>query len=411
MVPSVPSEALLARLVDPEFHERGEARELLGRLRRERPLWWCPEPDGPGFWSVLRYRDIVAVSKNPRLFSSARQWGGHRLWDEATKDVYQGGEPSMLSMDPPEHGVYRGVTAPGFTAERLRSMEAGIRARTRALLDAIARQGECDLVSAVAAPLPNLTLAELLGVPQEDAPRLLEWSNVLVGEDDPDLRRSEAHLRQCMGDVAAYALKQWRERLRRPGNDLVSLLTQTEVDGDVMPVPRYFAVFALFLIAGNETVRNSISGGMLALMQHPAQRRKLLEDPSLIPQAVKEIVRWVSPALHMRRTATEDTELAGQRIARGDKVVLWYVSGNFDEEVFDAPERFEVARAGPGHLGFGYGTHFCQGARLAELQLTVLLQELLPRFPDMELSGPIRRIRSNFVHGLKTLPVRFTPER
>jgi cytochrome P450 len=290
-------------------------------------------------------------------------------------------------------------------------MEASIRARATALLDAIAPQGECEFVSSVAAPLPTQVLAELLGVPQEDAPRLLEWSNVFVGEDDSGLRRSDAHARQCVTEVAAYALKLWRERLRRPGNDLVSMLTQTEVNGEVMTVPRYFATFSMFLVAGNETVRNSIAGGLLALMQHPEQRRKLVENPALIPQAVKEIVRWVSPALHMRRTATEDTELAGQRIAKGDKVVLWYLSGNFDEEVFDEPGRFEVTRSGPVHLGFGHGPHFCQGARLAELQLTVLFQELLRRFPDMEPSGPVRRVRSNFIHGLKALPVRFTPQR
>ncbi len=178
-----------------------------------------------------------------------------------------------------------------------------------------------------------------------------------------------------------------------------------------MSVPRYFATFFLLVIAGNESVRNSISGGLLALSRHPEQRRRLVEDPSLIPQAVKEIVRWVSPFLHMRRTATEDTELAGQRIARGDKVVLWYLSGNFDEEVFERPECFDVTRSGPQHVAFGQGQHYCLGWRLAELQLTVLFQELLRRFPDMEPCGPVRRVRSNFVNGIKEMPVRFTPER
>ncbi len=409
---AAPPESLQADLADPDLHERDEARALFTRLRRQRPIWWSPGPDGRGFWSVMRYRDIVAVSKNPRLFSSARQWGGHRLRDEESTEIFQGVEASMLSMDPPEHGAYRGMVAPAFTPERVRHMEARIRGRVTALLDAIAPKGECDFVAAVANQLPIQVLAEMMGVPEEDGPRLLEWSNVFVGEDDPELRGSEEHVRQCVTDVAAYALKLWRERLRRPGNDLISMLVGTEVDGEVMSVPRYFSTFSLFLVAGNETVRNSIAGGLLALMQHPEQRRKLVEDPSLIPLAVKEVVRWVSPALHMRRTATEDTELAGQRIAKGDKVLLWYLSGNYDEEVFDGPERFDVTRAGqPAHLGFGHGPHFCQGARLAELQLTVLFQELLRRFPDMAPCGPIRRARSNFVRSLKTLPVRFTPER
>jgi linalool 8-monooxygenase len=398
-------------LSDPGLHERGEARELFARLRRERPVWWSPGPDGRGFWSVLRYRDIVTVSKNPRLFSSARQWGGHRLHDETATELFQGVEASMLSMDPPEHGVYRGMVMPAFGAERLRSLEGRVRARVTALLDAIADRGECDFVPAMAAPLPIQVLGELLGVPEEDGPRLLEWSNAFIGEDDPELRRSEAHVRQCVTEVGAYALKLWRERLRRPGEDLVSMMVRAEVDGEGLTLPRYFAAFSLLLIAGNETVRSAIAGGLLALLEHPEQRRKLVEAPELIPQAVKEMVRWVSPVLHMRRTATEDTELAGQRIARGERVVLWYVSGNFDEEVFDQPERFEVARTSSSQLGFGHGPHFCVGTRLAELQLTVLFQELLRRFPDMELSGPARRTRSNFVNGLKALPVRFAPER
>jgi linalool 8-monooxygenase len=291
-----------ADLADPALHERGEARELFARLRRERPLGWSLGPDGRGFWSVLRHRDILTVSKNPRLFSSARSWGGHRLHDEAATELFQGVEASMLSMDPPEHGVYRGMVVPAFAPERLRSLEARVRARVTALLDGVASQGECDFVAAVAAPLPIQVLGELLGVPEEDSPRLLEWSNAFIGEDDPELRGSEEHVRQCSAQVAAYALKLWRERLRRPGEDLVSMLVRAEVDGEGLTLPRYFAAFSLLLIAGNETVRGAISGGLLALMQHPEQRRKMVEAPELIPQAVKELVRWVSPVLHMRRT-------------------------------------------------------------------------------------------------------------
>ncbi|KFA91622.1 cytochrome P450 [Archangium violaceum] len=405
------TEALGIDLADPRHYEHDAARDLFARLRGERPIWWSPQADGRGFWSVLRYRDIVTVSKNPRLFSSARSLGGHRIHDETEVEITQGLEASMLSMDPPEHNTYRGMVSPAFTAERIRRLEASIRARVTALLDRIAPSGGCEFVSSVAAELPIQVIAELLGVPQEDRLRLFEWSNALVGEDDPDMRRSEEHIRQCTKDMGAYALKLWRERLRRPGDDLVSMLVGTEADGEGMSVPRYFATFFLLVIAGNESVRNTLSGGLLALSRYPEQRRKLVEQPALIPQAVKELVRWVSPFLHMRRTATEDTELAGQRIARGDKVVLWYLSANFDEEVFEQPERFDVTRAGPQHLSFGQGQHFCLGWRLAELQLTVLFQELLRRFPDMEPHGPVRRVRSNFVRGIKELPVRFTPER
>ena len=382
---------------------------MLARLRQGPRVCWSPEPRGGGFWSVLRYRDIVTVSKNPRLFSSSRLLGGHRIHDEAAEEITRELEASMLSMDPPEHNTYRAMVTPAFTAERIRAMEGRIRARVSGLLDRIAHRGECEFISDVAAELPIQVIAELLGVPPEDGLRLFEWSNALIGEDDPDMRKSSEHIRQCMKEMGAYALKLWRERLRRPGEDLVSMLVNTEIHGEAMSVPRYFATFFLLVIAGNESVRNSISGGLLALSQHPGERQRLLDNPALISQAAREIVRWVSPFLHMRRTATEDTELAGQRIAKGDKVVLWYLSGNFDEEVFEQPERFDVTRSGPQHLGFGQGQHYCMGVRLAELQLTVLFQELLRRFPDMEPVGPVRRVRSNFVHGIKQMPVRFTP--
>lgn len=403
------TESLGIDLADPGLYERDGGRECFARLRREHPVWWSPEQNGRGFWSVLRYRDIAAVSRNPKLFSSARHAGGHRLYDEADAELTRGLEATMLSMDPPEHNAYRGMVTPAFTSERIRGMEAGIRARVTAILDAIAPLGECDFVSSVAAELPIQVIAELFGVPQEDRLRLFEWSNALIGEDDPDLRKSAEHIQRCTQEMGAYALKLWRERLRRPGDDLVSMLVAA--DDEMMSLPRYFATFFLLVIAGNESVRNSISGGLVALSQHPEQRQRLIAEPALILQAAKEIVRWVSPFLHMRRTATEDTELSGQRIAKGDKVVLWYLSGNFDDEAFEHPERFDVARSGPPHLGFGHGQHYCLGWRLAELQLTVLLQELLRRLPDIAPSGPVRRVRSNFVNGIKALPVRFTPER
>lgn len=400
-------------LANPELYERSEAHALFARLRKERPITWSVGPDGRGFWSVLRYPDITAVAKNPRLFSSSWYLGGHRLHDEANAELLRGPGPTLLTLDPPEHGAYRGLISPGFTAERIRGLEASIRARVTELLDRIARRGECEFVSSVSAELPIQVLAELLGVPPEDRLRLFEWSNALIGESDPDLRKPGEYIHQCLKEMGAYAQKLWRERLRRPGEDLVSMLVHTELPGtgDVISIQAYYATFCTLVVAGNESVRNSIAGGLVALSQHPEQRQRLLDNPALIPQAVKEIVRWVSPFLHFCRTATEDTELAGQHIAKGDTVVLWYVSGNRDETVFDQPERFDVTRAGQSHLGFGLGIHHCIGWRLAELQLTVMFQELLRRFPDMEPSGPIRRVRSNFVNGIKEMPVRFTPER
>lgn len=396
-----------AEIGDPAVYERGEGRALFAHLRKAGPVWWTPHPSG-GFWSVLRHKDIVAVSKNPRVFSSARVWGGHRIADETETEITKGLEASMLSMDPPEHNAYRAMVAPAFAHERIRALEDNVRARVTTILDAIAPRGACEYITSVAADLPIQVIAALLGAPQEDRRKLFEWSNALIGEDDPDMRKTPDYVRTSAKAMGDYALKLWRARLRKPGDDIVSMLVQTEVDGEPMSIPRYFNTFFLLVIAGNESVRNSISGGLLALAEHPAQKRRLLDDPSLIPLAAKEIVRWVSPFLHMRRTATEDTEIAGQRIAKGDKVVIWYLSGNFDEDAFHEPERFDVGRKGELQLGFGIGQHYCLGWRLAELQLTILLQQLLARFPDLEPSGPARRVRSNFVNGIKELPVRFT---
>ena len=393
-------------LRDPAVYERGEARAMFARLRAEAPVWWTPEPSGKGFWSVLRYADIQDVSRSPDRFSSARHWGGHRIHDEGDAEITKSLEASMLSMDPPEHAGHRALVTPAFTSGNVNALEVSIRERVRALLDRLGANETCDFVSTVAAELPIQVVAELMGVPQEDRLRLFEWSNALVGEDDPDMRASPEHVRRCMEEMGRYSLKLWRERLRRPKADIVSMLVHGAPGGEGMSVQAYFATFFLLVIAGNESVRNSISGGLLLLAEHPEQRRRLLGDPSLFSTAVKEIVRCVSPFLHMRRTATCDTRIGGQAIQKGDKVVVWYLSGNFDEAVFDDPERFDVGRRGPPQIGFGFGQHFCLGFRLAELQLRVLFEELLLRFPEIEPSGPARRVRSNFVNGIKSLPVR-----
>ena len=214
--------------------------------------------------------------------------------------------------------------------------------------------------------------------------------------------------------MAGYAAGLWQQRLEKPGEDLISMLAHSKPGGEAMNFPTYIGTFILLVVAGNETTRNSISGGLLALSENPQERQKLLDDPALIPSAVQEIVRWVSPVLHMRRTATADTEIRGQKIRQGDKVVMWYASANRDDEAFDDPYRFDVTRYTrpdvPTQLGFGAGQHFCLGSRLAELQLKVLFEELLKRFPDIHVSGPVRRLRSNFISGIKEMPVRYTPE-
>ena len=395
---------------DPDLYGEGFPHELFTRVRREDPVHWSREAGGRGFWCITRYDDIVAISKNPRLFSSAREHGGHRMFDENVVGVAGVGaeetEAPMISMDPPEHNRYRRLVSPGFTTPRLQGLETRIRERVHTILDRLGDRKECEFVSEVAAELPIQVLAELLDVPQEDRLKLFDWSNSLIAEDDPELRKSPETTAADVQAMAEYAARLWDKRLEKPGNDLISMLVYSKIDGEVMSKERYLGTFILLVAAGNETTRNSISGGLITLARFPEERRKLADDPASLETGAAEIVRYVSPILHMRRTAVADTELRGKTIRAGDKVILWYSSANRDEAVFTDPFRFDVTRAEPGHLGFGIGQHYCLGARLAELQLRIFFGEFLRRYPNAEPSGPIRRMRSNFVAGIKEMPVR-----
>jgi len=395
---------------NPDLYLRGTPHQLFTRLRHENPVHWNAEKDGRGFWSITKYDDITAISKNPRLFSSAREHGGHRMFDENVVGVAGVGaeetDAPMISMDPPEHNRYRRLVSPGFTTPRLQAIEDRVRGRVIAILDRLGGKRECEFVTEAAAELPIQVLAELLDVPQEDRLKLFDWSNSLIAEDDPELRKSPEVTAADMKAMAAYAARLWDERSARPGNDLISMLVHSKVDGETMTKERYLGTFILLVAAGNETTRNSISGGLITLAEFPAERQKLLDDPALLATAANEIVRYVSPILHMRRTAVADTELRGKQIRAGDKVILWYASANRDDDVFTDPFRFDVTRSEqPGHLGFGIGQHYCLGARLAELQLRIFFGEFLRRYPNAHPAGPIRRMRSNFVAGIKEMPV------
>ena len=316
----------------------------------------------------------------------------------------------MIAMDPPDHNAHRRMVAPGFTPQKLDDLTPRIRRRCVEIFDRIASQNQCEFVSSIAAELPIQMLAELLGVEQDRRHDLFNWSNIIIGADDPDIATSRDHVITAFTDMINYAVELHAERLESPGPDLLSMLVHTEVDGKPMDMADYISAFILLVVAGNETTRNSISGGILALSRHPEQRQKLLDDRSLIPNAVNEIVRWVAPVVYMRRTALEDVELAGKQIRKGDKLALWYMSGNRDEDKWDDPFRFDITRDGPRHLSFGYGQHLCIGWRLAEIQLTVVLEELLERFPDMTVDGEVDRLRSNFLNSIKRMNVTYTAE-
>ncbi|MFN2641533.1 MAG: cytochrome P450, partial [Actinomycetota bacterium] len=278
--------------------------------------------------------------------------------------------------------------------------------------DAVATKGECDFVTEVSAELPLQVIAELLGVPHEERHKVFTWSNTMIGLEDPEYGTSMEGARTAALEMFAYAGELAAERKAEKRDDLVSILAHAEVDGETMSEMELAVFFLLLAVAGNETTRNLISGGMLALFEHPEEREKLRDDPSLFAPAVEEMLRYVTPVMHFRRTATCDTEIGEQKIAAGDKVLLWYISANRDEAKFPEPHSFKVDRTPNEHLAFGGGgPHFCLGFSLAQLEIKCMFEELLTRLPDMELAGPVSHMRSNFINGIKHMPVKFTPER
>ena len=398
-------------LGDATHYEKGFPHELYTELRRTMPVCWSEEDNGPGFWSLLRYEDISNAGKNPTVFSSASENGGHRIFDEQQAGVAGSGAESpigipFLSRDPPKHVQQRLALMPAIATARLAEMEARIRVRITALFEPVKAGTSFDVVKALSAPIPIQTLAELLDAPAGSETKLVEWTNALIGEDDPEFRRSPEYMGQVIGELMAFGAGLREARLGSSGSDIIRLISR-EKDGTEVPQKDFFANLILVLVGGNETTRNSLSGGLLAFTQFPEQWKKLVADPKLIPSAVNEIVRWVSPVMHMRRTAMQDVEIGGQKIAKGSKVLLWYPSANRDESVWANPFEFDITRPMQRHLGFGVGQHVCVGSRLAELQIRVFLEELLKRFGSIELTGPVPRIRSNFIHGIKTLPMRF----
>ena len=397
-------------LKDPDLYVDRAPHEVFARLRREEPVYWNPEADGAGFWALTRHADIVEVSRQPELFSSAHENGGHRIFNENEVGLTNAGEMAIgapfISRDPPGHSAYRKFVMPALTPGRLEGIEARISERCAALVEALPLDTPIDLVPLLSAPLPLLTLADLLDVPHETWPKLYDWTNAFVGEDDPEFRRSPETMAATLEAFFAFARELFDRRRAEPGSDIASLLANAAPDGAPVPFSEFVANLILVLVGGNETTRNSLSHTMAAFAADPAQWDWIREDPDRLKTAVREMVRHASPVMHMRRTATADTEIAGRRIARGDKVVLWYISGNRDEAVFDAPDHFDLARANVPHIGFGTGQHVCVGWRLAELQLRVAFGHLAARVARFEAIAPPRRLRSNFINGLKSLEMR-----
>ena len=397
-------------LTDKDVFVKDVPHDWFAALRREAPVYWHPEPDGgPGFWCVTRYDDVVAVNRDNQTFSSAR--AAVFIWDLPPEDLEQQ-RLMMLNMDPPMHTRYRRLVNKGFTPRMIDELEQTIRRRTRAILDRVAPRGECDFVVDVAAELPLQVIADILGVPQTDRHKMFDWSNRMIGSEDPEYGVSQEQAQEASMELFAYAAKLAEDkRAQDPrGADLISVLSEAEVEGEQLTQLEIDLFFMLLTVAGNETTRNLISHGLLALLDHPDQLERLRARRDLLPGAVDEMLRYASPVMHFRRTATRDLVLGDQRVSEGDKVVIWYASANRDEAVFDDPMRFDIERSPNEHVAFGGGgPHFCLGANLARMEIRVIFDELLDRWQGLELVGEPQRLRSNFINGIKHIPLRFSP--
>jgi len=390
-------------LIDPDIYVEGVPHETFAFLRREAPVFWHDDPDGPGFWAVTKHSDLVAVNRDTSLYSSFLR---SSLFNEFPDELLGQQRMMLVNMDPPLHTRYRRLVNKGFTPRMVAELQDKVVERTRRILRAAAEKGEFDFVTDVAAELPLQVIAELMGVPEDDRYKVFDWSNRMIGSGDPEYAITPEDATAASLELFAYADELTARRLADPHEDLVSILAHAEIEGDRLSQLDIDLFFLLLTVAGNETTRNLISHGTLMLIENPDERRRLLEDPGLLDTAVEEMLRCASPVMHFRRTATRDTVLHGQAIAEGDKVVIWHISANRDDDVFSDPMRFDVGRSPNDHVAFGGGgAHFCLGASLARMEIRVMFTELLRAMPDLELTGPVSRLRSNFINGVKHLPV------
>ena len=390
----------------PRLYQEDIWEPYFERLRREDPVHWCENGMYGSFWSATKYKDIMQVDTSQKIYSSDAMMGGIVLRD-TPMDFRR---PSFISMDQPRHDEQRKVVSPVVAPMNLQRLSATIRERTQRVLDGLPRGEAFDWVDRVSIELTTQMLATLFDFPFEERRKLTYWSNVATvntragTEIDSDEKR-DAVLQQAM----EYFVALWHERAAQaPRPDLISMLAHGEATRDLPSRPHEFmGNLLLLLVGGNDTTRNSMSGGLWALNKFPDQYRKLIADPGLVSSLVPEIIRWQTPVMHMRRTALEDADLDGKRIRKGDKVAMWYISGNRDEEAIERANEFIIDRARPRqHLSFGFGIHRCVGNRLAEMQLTILWEEILRRFPMIEVLDEPKRMYSNILHGIVALPVR-----
>jgi cytochrome P450 len=401
---------------DPEFWKgsRQHRESVFATLRREAPVKFFPEiplanfPVGPGYWALTKHDDIWHVSRNPELFCSGK---GSNIADLTVElNEFFG---SMISMDDPKHVRLRTIVSKGFTPKEITRVEEYVKNKAKTIVDKVLEKygnnEEFDFVDNIAAPFPLQIICEMMGIPESDERQILEWTNVILGAGDPDFGGTIENLLNVALEMFAYAQALGEARLANPTNDLTSVMMHAIVDGERMSSQEFGSFFILLAVAGNETTRNAISHGMLQLTEHPDQKAAWYADfDAKAKGAVEEIVRWASPVIHFRRTATRDTEVRGVKIKAGEKVVMWYNSGNRDEEIYENPHQFNIARTlAPAQVGFGAGgPHFCLGANLARREIAVMFDEIRRRLPNLVITGEPAYLQSNFINGIKRMPCR-----
>ncbi|MBV9449469.1 MAG: cytochrome P450 [Streptosporangiaceae bacterium] len=405
-------------LADPAVYGAGVPWQEFARRRRAAAVTWVDEPAlrrhstaggvrshrGSGFWAVTQHAAIVSASRSPTVFSSAAR--GAFLADPETAEDLERARQLLVNMDAPEHGRIRHLVTAAFTPRAVHALSASIHDHAARLAGRALAAGGFDAVADIAAELPLLVLADLLGIPRSDRGLLLRWSNNLVGFDDPEYGAGSVDsYRETFGEAFRYARDLAARRRRSPGDDLISGLVAANGTGRRLTDQEFCQLWLLLVIAGNETTRHLLSGALLALAEQPDQVSMLVADPGRTPRAVDELLRWVTPIMQFRRTALADTELGGQRIRAGEKVVLYYISANRDETVFRAPDRLDLGRQPNPHLAFGVGPHYCLGSHLAHLETRIMLDAMRPYLADLRLAGPVTRLQSSFMNGIKSLPM------
>ena len=408
-------------IAHPATYAAGVPHAEFARRRRDEPVGWVDEPvlwrhssggrmaaRGTGFWAVTTHDAVTAVSRQPEVFSSGAK--GAFLVDPRTPAELRQARQLLVNMDAPQHLRIRRLVTSVFTPRAVARLAASVTEHARQLVHRIVAAERFDVVADLASELPLLVLADLLGMPRDDRQLLYGWSNHLVGFDDPDYGGGDVDAyRRTFAEAFTYAMKLGMRRRERPTDDLVSLLANAELDGERLSDREFCGFWLLLVVAGNETTRHLITGSLEALAAHPAERGRLISGEVPMKTAVEELIRWVTPIMQFRRTATRDTRLGGRRIAAGDKVVIYYTSANRDGEVFDEPDRLDLGRNPNPHLAFGIGPHFCLGSHLARLELTALLEAIKPHLAAVELTGPAVRLESNFVNAVKSMPARIRP--